>query len=174
MKGYRVLFCVVLAGVFAFLGCSTTPKPRQLDVSTIKNENIPIYSISVLVTKKGDEGGMGKAYAQKICTTYINEIKKILQDKGITINVDAFVKEYNESQEIVSDEINVASSSYKMNRHYWVSRNKPGLRVELTLTLVTLGSESMPLTYTIYKDDPDYIPGYKEEASVIVKLGVKP
>lgn len=164
-----LLFLSIIAGVFALSACSTAPKPRDLDIATIKGE-IPVYLVSVMLTKKADTDGMGKAYVQKLCSEQMNNVKNVLRtEEGININLDTFNKEYANYSDIQSDEVNV-TGSYNLNRHYWISTKKEPLRIELNLMLATVGKESMPLTYTIYKDDPDYIPGYKAQKTVWIKF----
>jgi len=170
MKRCLVTFLVLLAVVIMFSACSSTPQAKQLNISSIK-EDISIYSISVIANKNIDDDGLGKAYIEKFCSNYINDIKDMLHNKGININLDNFIKEYN-SSDIKFEEMKI-TPSFVLNRYVWTSQNKENIRIELTLSLVITEDGTMPLSYVIKKDDPNYEPGYRAEGLIKLKFDTK-
>jgi len=171
MKKYRVVFYLLLMGILAFSACSTTPKVKQLDISTIEGD-IPIYSISVIVNKDMDKDGLGKSFIQKICSSYINDIKDMLHNKGINIDADNFIQAYNNSSNINFEEMKI-TPSFVLNRYFWTSQKKENIRIEFTLSLVITEDGTMPLSYKVKKDDPNYEPGYIAEGLIKLKFDIK-
>jgi len=170
MKRCLVTFLVLLAVVVIFSACSSSPQAKQLDISSIK-EDIPIYSISVVANQNIDNDGLGKAYIQKLCSNYINDIKDMLHNKGININTDNFIKEYN-SSDIKFEEMKI-TPSFILNRYFWASQKKENIRIELTLSLVITEDGTMPMSYIVKKDDPNYEPGYRAEGLIKLKFDTK-
>jgi len=170
MKKCYVTFYLLLAVVVVFSACLITPQAKQLDISTIK-EDIPIYSISVVANKSVDSDGLGKAYIQKLCSEYIFDIRDMLHIKGININLDNYIQEYN-AYNIKFEEMKI-TPTFILNRYFWNSLKKENIRIELTLSLVVTEDGTMPLSYVIKKDDPNYEPGYKAEGSIKLKFDTK-
>jgi len=148
----------VLFGVMQITACTTSPQPKPLDLQTITGD-IPIYSLNVIVRKDLDSDRIGDKFFKKFYIEELENILNILSAEGINCDKQTFFNEFNNSPNIGFEEIKI-TSYFILNRYFWNSPNKSETRIEFTLNLVINEDGSMPLTYTVKKDDPLYQPGY--------------
>jgi len=158
MKKINLFICSMLFGLLLFSGCVSQPKPNLLDLSTI-TEDIPIYTISVIVGKNDDTDGTGEEFFQRIFVEQIDTIAIHLASKGINADIQRFKNELNSSPEIKFEKMRIAST-FILHRYYWRSQTRPETRLDMAMPFIVMGNGSMLLEYAVRKDDPLYKPGY--------------
>jgi hypothetical protein len=158
----------VLAGLLSFSACSSAPKPRSLNLNTITG-NVPVYSVSLLIRKDIDENGKGKDFIRSFFTKNAGTIKQMLADRGVNIDENSFLNDFNGDPNIELDVMEI-SPSFVVHRYYWNAKAPSETRAELLLNFVILEDGTMPLEVTVKKDDPEYEPGYSAKITLSLKF----
>lgn len=168
MKKVNFVFCLLLFGSLVIISCASQPSPKPLNLNTI-TEEIPIYSLNIIVGKDLNSNNLGEKIFQKIYLEELDNTAKHLASKGIRADIQKFKEEFDSSPNIIFEEIKI-TSSFVLHRYYWKSQIKPETRLELSMPLIVTEDGSMILEYKVKKDDPLYEPGYLFSSSLNIAV----
>ncbi|MDR1148719.1 MAG: hypothetical protein LBK66_08820 [Spirochaetaceae bacterium] len=158
-----VIICLIL-----FSTCFSGPQAKPLDLTSI-TEPLPISSINLFIRKDIDENEKGREFIRSFYTENISIIKEMLIDKGININDELFLENFDNNSNIEFQEIKI-TPTFIVHRYYWNSEAQFETHLEFLLNFIIQEDGTMPLEATIKKDDPEYEPGYATTITLHLKF----
>jgi hypothetical protein len=151
-----------------FSACHSTPNLKPLNLTTV-TEILPVSSIQFFIRSDVDESGKEEEFMRSFYTKNISAIKNMLMDKGININDELFLEDFNSNPNIELEVIKLFPT-FDIYRYYWESSSQFETRIEFLLNFIIREDGTIPLEVTIERDDPEYEPGYATKITLNLKF----
>jgi hypothetical protein len=144
--------------------------PKPLDPSTII-EPVPLTEIQILVTPNIDTDKQGENYLMNVFPDSIEAIKQaVINKSNITLDATAFLNETKEGTAKVTFEKLDFGAKLVSHKYSWNKEEKTSPRASIIIPFVIRDDGTMPVTVTIYQDDPKD----KKGRALTIDLALRP